>query len=1034
MGFISSRDNLVDKISNVYVYHPCKCYCCCVWVMVLLAAVSLVGGFMTLEEQEDAWLIFEADATKTYKAVEDARKQVESYGLVPPTDMRRLEEDSRHPAEVDMASFIREDVDHGLSFGPRRLQPRDDDFGEAYIFYKIDGGNVFSVAALRQACELELVAAKRLQETNDPTFQSMDSPLRYFYGSDLLLDGTEAPTYFDRDHGFFSNLLIDGCYDLDQALIDTVVDAIAVDIVANMTSSIYARHVTRTFYDSAVAGEEKINPITTTKISGATDMLDDLMEDFTDKIGMEYGLFTQLDKGSISTSAYQGDDDKFTQFGPVRVRLYYANLDESFMIGVDLGMSLFSFIIVFAVIWSYTKSLFLAASGMLQIVLSLPVSGLVYEGVFQIKYFHFLHVLVVYLVLGIGADDIFVLVDTFIHLEREEAEKDPKWSAERFRKAFKAAYIRTAGAIFNTSFTTAMAFMSSSGSKAMPMRTCGWFAAICILMNYVFTMTFTPAALAIWHYRFQGKGCCRCCNCSSRAEGSESEKDAASEPKLGCLERALQNGYVPFMSKKVGPTRPGACGMLILGLAVAIQGVYFTAQLSPPRKPEVWIPDNHMARDIQTFFPQASFSPDFEQYEIVAMIWGISDLDTSDLDVYVPDDFTGGVVFDASFDPSTVAAQQAVKDACVALRTKPCSLEGCENGGTGLLRMDAADQEWSCFMEDFHSWLAYHYPQTFKVDDASTWLTGADFTSELWKFRQNQGQYTWEETGCCVDSLVVPKAYAQDIGFINGELKYVQVRIRSTLNEELSFSKGIDVRDMMDAWIDTQVALQPAGMQSLRYHGNGLFARFDLGQELLDGFFQSLAIASPVAFFVLLVSTWNIIVSTYALVSVGSVVVCVLGWCRAVMDWDLGIGEAIAGVIVLGYSVDYVVHLAHIYCEAASHGHSTRDDRAKYAIQNMGTTIFAGAITTGGSGLVMFFCFFAFFFKMAVLITVTIMFAFFFSLGFMMSLLWTVGPEGQCGDVVQLFCRCFKSRSSTDHALEKSGHKGGQDSPVEVAA
>ena len=35
-------------------------------------------------------------------------------------------------------------------------------------------------------------------------------------------------------------------------------------------------------------------------------------------------------------------------------------------------------------------------------------------------------------------------------------------------------------------------------------------------------------------------------------------------------------------------------------------------------------------------------------------------------------------------------------------------------------------------------------------------------------------------------------------------------------------------------------------------------------------------------------------------------------------------GEAIAGVIVIGYSVDYVVHLAHMYCEGKHFGHNTR--------------------------------------------------------------------------------------------------------------
>ena len=60
--------------------------------------------------------------------------------------------------------------------------------------------------------------------------------------------------------------------------------------------------------------------------------------------------------------------------------------------------------------------------------------------------------------------------------------------------------------------------------------------------------------------------------------------------------------------------------------------------------------------------------------------------------------------------------------------------------------------------------------------------------------------------------------------------------------------------------------------------------------------------------------------------------------------------ESIAGIIVIGFSVDYVVHLAHMYMEALEEGKVTSVDRFKYAMQNMGSTVVAGAITTGGEG------------------------------------------------------------------------------------
>eukprot|EP00420_Gonyaulax_spinifera_P002940 CAMPEP_0197938662 /NCGR_PEP_ID=MMETSP1439-20131203/118498_1 /TAXON_ID=66791 /ORGANISM="Gonyaulax spinifera, Strain CCMP409" /LENGTH=83 /DNA_ID=CAMNT_0043561741 /DNA_START=12 /DNA_END=263 /DNA_ORIENTATION=- len=70
----------------------------------------------------------------------------------------------------------------------------------------------------------------------------------------------------------------------------------------------------------------------------------------------------------------------------------------------------------------------------------------------------------------------------------------------------------------------------------------------------------------------------------------------------------------------------------------------------------------------------------------------------------------------------------------------------------------------------------------------------------------------------------------------------------------------------------------------------------------------------------------------------------------------------------------------------------------------MGSTVFAGAITTAGSGMVMFLCFLTFFFKMALLICMTIFYSFLFSLLFFMGLCFLAGPEGQAGD---LFCGKF---------------------------
>ena len=71
-------------------------------------------------------------------------------------------------------------------------------------------------------------------------------------------------------------------------------------------------------------------------------------------------------------------------------------------------------------------------------------------------------------------------------------------------------------------------------------------------------------------------------------------------------------------------------------------------------------------------------------------------------------------------------------------------------------------------------------------------------------------------SGCCQYGKTLEKEYQEDIGFIGGELKYVQIRIRSTVAWSTPFGKGVDVRDLLNDWIDAEVRSGVAGWQILR--------------------------------------------------------------------------------------------------------------------------------------------------------------------------------------------------------------------------
>lgn len=58
-----------------------------------------------------------------------------------------------------------------------------------------------------------------------------------------------------------------------------------------------------------------------------------------------------------------------------------------------------------------------------------------------------------------------------------------------------------------------------------------------------------------------------------------------------------------------------------------------------------------------------------------------------------------------------------------------------------------------------------------------------------------------------------------------------------------------------------------------------------------------------------MLSTKNIIISFFAVLTIAMIVGNVLGFFLYAMGWALGFLEAIVGVIVIGFSVDYVIHL-----------------------------------------------------------------------------------------------------------------------------
>jgi len=165
----------------------------------------------------------------------------------------------------------------------------------------------------------------------------------------------------------------------------------------------------------------------------------------------------------------------------------------------DTSYAGFSIMFVFGYLTYHLGSCFLSAIGVVLILLSFPMTVLVTEGILRVTFFNSLHTLVIFIVLGIAADDIFVFIDAW-----RQSEKIKQFAGDK-KKRMAYSWRRAVRAIAVTSSTTSVAFFANAFSPIMPIKSFGIFAGVIIQMNYVLIVLFFPAATIIYEEKIHGK-------------------------------------------------------------------------------------------------------------------------------------------------------------------------------------------------------------------------------------------------------------------------------------------------------------------------------------------------------------------------------------------------------------------------------------------------------------------------------------------------------------------------------------------------
>lgn len=225
---------------------------------------------------------------------------------------------------------------------------------------------------------------------------------------------------------------------------------------------------------------------------------------------LQDGIETKL-KDFVDSST---DDFKFYFFS---YNLWLADVLKQAIL--DMMCAVGSMLFIFCFMLFHTRSFWIAGWAMISILLSFLGTNIIYTGVIDFQYFGFFHILSIFIILGIGADDVFVFYDNW----RLTAFATYPSLAHRLSDT----YSKSVTSMLITSLTTSVAFFSSAISPLLATRSFGVFSGLLVIYNYLSVIIFFPTVVTMYHLKYEQWTCPCCRKCTKKDDESLSEKGKA---------------------------------------------------------------------------------------------------------------------------------------------------------------------------------------------------------------------------------------------------------------------------------------------------------------------------------------------------------------------------------------------------------------------------------------------------------------------------------------------------------------------------
>ncbi|XP_046373022.1 protein dispatched homolog 1-like isoform X1 [Haliotis rufescens] len=622
--------------------------------------------------------------------------------------------------------------------------------------------------------------------------------------------------------------------------------------------------------------------------------------------------------------------------------------------------------VIFLAMWLYSASIFITVMTFLAMFWALTVAYFLYMHVFEIKFFPYMNMVTVVVMIGIGADDVFIYCKVW-HLAK--AEKNNGTLEKIVNDTLRHATL----SMLVTSLTTAASFYANYISDITAIQCFSIYAGTAVICNFFLSLTWIPATIMLY------EKWCNFCVCSSHEFYTEENNFCYYLCRVPYKLYYVLTDWSRIFFEKLLPCLVikfryvwlvlygglGICGVIVIFY-------YPKLKLPSTRKFQVFS-SNHW---LEKYDFQLSDSFSFEKMKEedipvlpVTIVWGIHASDTGDR---LNPNEKGSLVLDSDFDLAEESAQRWLLEFCARFRKSEFYLNS-----PGL-------QLTNCFLENF----ANEYMKRPCTQDEKPCCNETAFPFPKNKFKKCLLRYVplLQKT-----PAVRYNKHSPGPRFSNGRISAFMVEFLSNEPYSHSYEKMKQFYLKVNRWVTEEMVQAPAQMRNGWFVTNLKF--YDLQNSLAKGTPLALGVSLSFAAIVAFFTTLNVLISFYAIITIACIIIVTVA-SLVLLGWELNILESVVITVAIGMSVDFTLHYGVAYRLSPD---LDREMRVACSIGRMGSAVAMAALTTFLAGVFMMPSTVLVYQKFGTFLMLLITIAWIYSTFFFQSLLRTIGPQGGFG-------------------------------------